>query len=329
MRKLLESRRLILRHQEPEDLDALYALYCDPEVIKYIPDAPQSYHDTREELEWYLQGYPKSPQLGLWATIYKETGKYIGLFGLLPVTMDEQDEVELAFIIHRDFWGQGLGTEGAQAILEYGFEKLGLSRLICLMDKDNMAAIRVAEKIGLSFEKKGKDNTGPFMLYARNKPHIRSAKPEEAEFLSGLAFRSKAFWGYPPDFMEACREELAVSRDHLENKTFHYRVAELNGTLVGYYCLEQLSPSTWELDALFVEPALIGQGFGRLLIEHAKRAALVAGAKELLIQSDPYAADFYRAAGGEQVGERESVSIPGRYLPLFIIKLHLINNNSY
>ncbi len=173
----------------------------------------------------------------------------------------------------------------------------------------------------MSFENEGKDSRGSNLVRGRNQPRIRAAKPEEAEFLSELAFRSKAFWGYPPEFMEACREELAISRADLESKSFHYRVVEINETVVGYYGLEQLSPSVWELNALFVNPSQIGQGCGRLLIEHAKNTALEAGVKQLLIQSDPFAADFYQSAGGEQVGERESASIPGRYLPLFIIQL--------
>ena len=168
--KILETSRLILRHQMPEDLNSLFALYCDPDVIKYIPDAPRSYEEAREELTWHMHGHPKHPELGLWATIHKDTSKYIGRCGLLPWTIDGQDEVEVAFLIGKAYWGQGLGTEAAQAILDYGFEKLNLSRLICLIDKENLASIKVAEKIGMTFEKEGKDEIGPYLLYSRNKP---------------------------------------------------------------------------------------------------------------------------------------------------------------
>ncbi len=58
-----------------------------------------------------------------------------------------------------------------------------------------------------------------------------------------------------------------------------------------------------------------------MLIEHAKRTATALGAQRLVIQSDPYAARFYRAAGGAQTGESESASVPGRYLPTFEIAL--------
>lgn len=150
---VLETKRLILRHQIMEDLDALWLLYCNPEITKFIPDAPRSREEAREELEWYMQGHPKHPKLGLWATIHKETGKFIGRCGLLPWKIEDHQEVEVAYAIVREHWGQGLGTEAAQAILEYGFEKLHLSRLICLIDPENIASQKVAGKIGMALEK--------------------------------------------------------------------------------------------------------------------------------------------------------------------------------
>ena len=167
--KILETRRLILRRQLPEDLDSLFKLYRDPDVVRYIPDAPHTYEEAREELQWFLNGHPKHPEFGLWATIYKETGKFIGRCGLLPWTIDQREEVEVAFLLAKEYWGQGLGTEVAQAILEYGFEQLRLSRLICLIDRDNLASIKIATRIGMIFEKEGKDENGPFLLYSVNK----------------------------------------------------------------------------------------------------------------------------------------------------------------
>ena len=169
---ILKTERLILRRQVIEDLDALWALYCDPQITRFIPDAPRSYKEAREELEWHMHGHPKYSDLGLWATIHKETAKFVGRCGLLPWTIDGQREVEVAYTIARDHWGQGLATEAAQGILEYGFEKLKLSRLICLIDPENIASQRVAEKIGMSLERKvdGWEGDGiPFLIYSITK----------------------------------------------------------------------------------------------------------------------------------------------------------------
>ena len=155
---------------------------------------------------------------------------------------------------------------------------------------------------------------------------IRSAREEERFVLGDLAFRSKAFWGYSPEFMEACSDELSLSHEAITNPDRRYLVAELEGEIVGYYALERLSAKGYELEALFVEPHRIGQGVGRKLIEHAKGFARREGAQFLLIQSDPNAVDFYLAAGGVRVGERESDSIPGRYLPE--IRISLVRENA-
>lgn len=169
MTVILETPRLVLRHQTPADLDDLWALYCDPEITRYIPDAPRSREEAREELEWHMNGHPKYPELGLWATIHKETGKFIGRCGLLPWTIDGRNEVEVAYTLARAYQAQGLGTEAAQAILNYGFEKLHLPRLVCLIVPDNVASQRVAEKIGMTFERRVEEYEGdhvPFFIYS-------------------------------------------------------------------------------------------------------------------------------------------------------------------
>ena len=166
---ILETPRLILRHQALFDLDDFWALYCNPNITKYIPDAPRSRDEAKEELEWHMHGHPKHPQLGLWATVHKPTGKFIGRCGLLPWTIDGQIEVEVAYTIAEEFWGQGLATEAARAIRDYGFEILNLSRLICLIEEENVASKKVAEKIGMKFEREAHDEMGTFLIYSTAK----------------------------------------------------------------------------------------------------------------------------------------------------------------
>lgn len=166
---ILETERLILRHLLPNDLDSLFALYRDPDIRKYFPEGTLTYEETKEELEWFLDGHPVHPQLGLWATIHKATNQFIGRCGLLPWTIEQRQEVEVAYLIDKAYWGQGLATEAAQAIVRYGFEQLHLSRLICLIDSENQASINVAKKIGMTFEKASEDEKGPFLLYSRSK----------------------------------------------------------------------------------------------------------------------------------------------------------------
>jgi GNAT superfamily N-acetyltransferase len=150
---------------------------------------------------------------------------------------------------------------------------------------------------------------------------IREACPGEASLLSALALRSKAHWGYPRDFLEACRNELTVDESRFGSADYRCFVAVEDDSIVGFYSLKSLAESYWELDALFVEPARIGTGTGRSLLRHALHILSDCGATRLVIQGDPNATDFYRAAGARRVGTRESGSIPGRLLPLFEIDI--------
>ena len=154
-----------------------------------------------------------------------------------------------------------------------------------------------------------------------NSPKIRDANPLEAEMISELTMRSKAYWGYSQEFMELCRDELTVTADNMGSSDTYYVVAEQDSKLLGYYAIEKCAENRYELDALFVEPAHIGSGVGKALIDHAKKVVLELGGKTLIIQGDPNAEKFYRAAGGKPIGSRESASISGRSLPLFVIKL--------
>jgi GNAT superfamily N-acetyltransferase len=150
---------------------------------------------------------------------------------------------------------------------------------------------------------------------------IRPARVDEARLLSELALRSKAHWGYSPEFLEACRAELSYGEGQLLSACMRFFVLESARRIVGFYALERQSRTDYELDALFVEPAFIGRGFGRLLIEHAKTVASAMGGTKLIIQGDPNAERFYLAMGGVLTGIQESGSIPGRFLPTFSVDL--------
>ena len=146
---------------------------------------------------------------------------------------------------------------------------------------------------------------------------LRPARPEEAAALTDLAMRSKAHWGYSEAFLAACRSELTVDATRLGDGRAECVVALEEGAIVGYYALDAVSPTVFELAALFVEPSRIGRGIGRRLLRHALDTVRGAGAARLIIQGDPHATGFYLALGARQIGTRESDSVPGRLLPLF------------
>ena len=148
--------------------------------------------------------------------------------------------------------------------------------------------------------------------------NIRMATPEDAALLSEIAFRSKAYWRYDHEFMEACRAELTLSAAYFS--THQVFVLEVAGHAVGFYSVRQ-QDTTAELGTLFLEPHTIGHGYGRQLWQHALTTARQLGCHELLIDSDPHAEGFYRAMGAQRIGVSPSGSIPGRMVPLLRFEL--------
>ncbi|MEP7136342.1 MAG: GNAT family N-acetyltransferase [Chloroflexota bacterium] len=162
-----------MRHLSANDLDDLFKLYSDPEIRKYFPEGVLTLEGAKEELGWHMQGHPEHPELGLWATIHKETGKFIGRCGLLHWKIDSALETEIAYLIDKALWNQGLATEAAEGLLRHGFEKLKLSRMICMMHPDNAASQRVAEKVGMTLEREVNGIAGdnfPTLVYSISKP---------------------------------------------------------------------------------------------------------------------------------------------------------------
>jgi N-acetylglutamate synthase-like GNAT family acetyltransferase len=151
-------------------------------------------------------------------------------------------------------------------------------------------------------------------------PTIRSARSDEADFLSALCFRSKAHWGYDDAFMAASRATLKVTRDAITAGAVW--VAECDGVVTGVVALAAMpEPDAVDLDKLFVEPSLIKSGVGRLLMEFAVEEARRRGFKKMIILADPNAALFYERMGVKFVRQAASDAIPGRLLPLYEIAL--------
>jgi len=150
---IIETPRLLMRRLEAGDLDDLAALYADAENRRYFLDRTLTRTETQEELDWFCNGHPDDDRLGLWATLDKASGRFVGRCGLLPWVIEGRDEVEIAYLIARSHWRQGLGGEAAQALVRHGFGTLGLSRLIALIHPDNIASQRTAQSAGLAFER--------------------------------------------------------------------------------------------------------------------------------------------------------------------------------
>jgi RimJ/RimL family protein N-acetyltransferase len=145
---VLETPRLILREFVVDDAEAFYELNSDPEVTRYTGDGGvRSVDEAREGLLTRpIANYAKHG-FGRLACVLKESGRLIGFAGLKY--LDELNEVDIGYRLMKAYWGQGLATEASRAVLDDGFQRLGMTRILGLVDPANVASVRVLLKLGL------------------------------------------------------------------------------------------------------------------------------------------------------------------------------------
>ncbi len=165
---IAETERLGMRPYHPDDAEAFFALCSNPEVMRYIPGEKKQ--GSVDEMRQMLADYPDYEKhgFGRWSCFYKETGEFIGFTGLKHLE-DFGGEVDLGYRFFPEFWGKGIATESGLESLRYGFDVLGLKRIVGLAVPENIASRRVLEKCGLSFEKYTDYDGYEVALYAVHK----------------------------------------------------------------------------------------------------------------------------------------------------------------
>lgn len=169
---VIETERLGLRRLSPGDLDDMAALLGDPEVMRYYP-RPKSRDEARQWIEWNLDSYERYGH-GLWASVVKETGQFIGDCGLVVQTVDGEDLVEVGYHLVRSQWRRGYASEAAAACRDHAFRTLMVPRLISLIRPENHPSRGVAERIGMTVWKETDFKDIPHLVYSMEPPSGRS-----------------------------------------------------------------------------------------------------------------------------------------------------------
>jgi RimJ/RimL family protein N-acetyltransferase len=144
----LETLRLSMREFTPDDFDDLFALDTDPRVMKYISRGkPATRTEVANSLRRILRYPTLYPDLGIWHTSRRDNGAFIGWFSLKYA--GKSPDIESGYRLRHDAWGQGYASEGATALAHYGFDDLGLQRIIGVTHPGNKASQNVLMKAGL------------------------------------------------------------------------------------------------------------------------------------------------------------------------------------
>ncbi len=146
---MLETDRLILRPLNEKDVDAIFVMRSDPEVMRFIRE-PQ---DRDESANWVelVSSRWATEQIGFCAMVEKSSGKFVGWCGLWR--LKETGEIEVGYALAKEFWGKGYATESALKFLDYAFEKLKSEKIVAVARPENAASRRVMEKLGMDFVK--------------------------------------------------------------------------------------------------------------------------------------------------------------------------------
>lgn len=162
---MIETRRLVFRKYTNNDLDLLYSMTSDPDIMRFIRHGrPWTREETNESLNRYIS--LNEDGIGLQLAFDKEDGKLIGHSGLIPQTVEGNQAIEVGYWVVKEAWGRGYGLEQAKAWKDYGLNKLGLNRLISLIQHGNTGSMKVAEKNGMRHEKNIEFNGKNIALYS-------------------------------------------------------------------------------------------------------------------------------------------------------------------
>jgi GNAT superfamily N-acetyltransferase len=157
---------------------------------------------------------------------------------------------------------------------------------------------------------------GPEARRGEDIVEIQRADPEQASRLKQTAVAAKSYWGYSREWMAKWESLLSVPPAYIRDNQVY--VASEDGEIMGFYALVYHG-DVCELDHLWVIPARIGTGIGRILFTHALQCASALGATRLEWEADPHAVGFYQRMGGHYL--RDTVTELEGTLPIMGLDL--------
>lgn len=168
----LQTSRLLLRPYTAADVDALYRLWTDAAVRKYLWDDEVISRERAAATVAASVADAASRGFGQWGVCWPATGEVIGFCGFRPSA--EDGVPELLYGLVPSFWGKGLATEAARAVLEFGFDVLDLARVIATTEAPNAASWHVLERLGMRLVRRDLVNGRDTLFFAITKDEWRS-----------------------------------------------------------------------------------------------------------------------------------------------------------
>ena len=152
------TQRLGFQEMTEDDLDDMAALLGDPNVMRHYP-SPKTREEALAWIEWNQRLY-RQEGFGLWLVTLRATGEFVGDCGLTLQVVEGVTDLEVGYHVRADLQGNGYATEAAAACRDHARTVVEAKRLIAIIAPDNQPSQRVAEKIGLPFERDATSRSG-------------------------------------------------------------------------------------------------------------------------------------------------------------------------
>ena len=150
----IETERLMIRPYVKEDLEDCFKLMQNKELFKYLDMEVMSYEEYKGLFSWLIDSYEVGFDENFkysFNIILKESGKHIGWCGIGASNCGLKQK-EIYFLIGREYWGRGYAKEATAALLDYGFNVIGLNEIVAIHKPENIASKKVIENMGLKFK---------------------------------------------------------------------------------------------------------------------------------------------------------------------------------
>lgn len=168
---MFESERLLFRKIVKSDFYHLCSILQDKEVM-YAWEHEFTDEEVKNWIDKNLNRY-SNEGYSYFAVIEKYTYRFIGVIGPLLEKIGVGEQIGIAYILNKRYWGKGFAVEGAKASMEYAFQHLGADKVIAQIRPNNLPSRKVAEKLGMTIEgeymKQYKDKEMLHLVYSCEK----------------------------------------------------------------------------------------------------------------------------------------------------------------
>lgn len=248
----LTTKRLIIRDFSTQDLEPLSSILGNEEVMRFSVAGPLSLEQTRDYLQHRIMGHYAKHGFGLWALMDKEEKRLVSLAGLMMQEVDGEELVELGYRLDPAYWGKGLAIEAGASIAEYGFNELGIEKIISIIDPENKRSLNVAARIGMHYWKDATFHGIAVQIYALNKVVVvpfnsswTTLFDEEKKRLNGVFKNLQIdFFHIGSTSIEGCSAKpvidiLGVTSDVLQVDRFDQEMIAIGFKPLGEYGMKQ------------------------------------------------------------------------------------------